>query len=240
MSYISAHTTSNKRALLRVEMPHWPQEGWFGQFETRLREIAEDQEALLLMLEISCVGEGTPSPTSFIALNAIRYLEDFPRPVLGLVNGECYECCLEMAIACDLLFATVDSRFGLPSGRLPGLGGTQRLVRMVGLPRAKELYLAGRIWSAEEAFSAGLLNGVEGDFESLQASAAELADTLLTRSPKALSLCKEVIHAGYDMDLRNGCEFERQVFSLCFTTHDQKEGMTAFAEKREPRFEDLK
>jgi enoyl-CoA hydratase/carnithine racemase len=110
----------------------------------------------------------------------------------------------------------------------------------VGLPKAKELYLAGRIWSAKEAYQNGLLTGVENTFKELQATANSFCDTVLTRSPMALTLCKEVIHAGYDMDLNNGCQFERHVFSLCFTTEDQKEGMAAFAEKRKPKFKDLK
>ena len=219
-------------------MPHWPEEGWFAELRERLGETTEDQEALLLILELSCTGEGEPLILSCECVEVVRDLEEFPHPVIGVVDGPCLDCCLEVAAACDLLFATEHSSFGLPSGILPGLGGTQRLVRMVGMARAKELYLAGRIWSALQACQYGLLNGTASGKE-LEGMVKGFVDTLLTRSPKALSFCKEVVHRGYDLDLRNGCEFERQVFSLCFTTYDQKEGMTAFAEKRKPRFEGL-
>ncbi len=220
-------------------MPHWPEEEWFDELRKRVKETAEDQETLLLILELSCVGEGSPSPLSFKCMEAVRELEEFPHPVIGMVQGECFDCCLEVAAACDLLYASRGSSFGLPSGHLPGLGGTQRLTRIMGLARAKELYLTGRVWDADQAHLYGLLNGVSPSREAMCREVEEFTDILLSRSPRALTLCKEVVHRGYDLDLRNGCELEREVFSLCFTTHDQKEGMRAFAEKRKPRFEGL-
>ncbi len=240
MDRISPHTTSGHRAVIRAEVPWWPGEEWFCKLNQRLKEAAEDQEALLLIFEMSCVGEGSPSPPSFQCTKAVAELEEFPHPVIGIVDGRCMDCCMELAAACDLLYATASSEFGFPSGTLPGLGGTQRLVRAVGLPRAKELYLAGITWSSQQALLYGFLSGTGASLDEARKKANHLADTVLTRSPMALTFCKEVVHRGYDLDLKNGCELEREVFSLCFTTHDQKEGMTAFAEKRRPRFEGLK
>ncbi len=220
-------------------MPHWPGDDWFHSLKERLNQVKGDPDALLLVVELSCRAGGEPRPLPVHCLEAVRELEEFSHPVVGLVDGDCFDCCMEIAAACDLLYATEGSIFGFPTGILPGLGGTQRITRIVGLPKAKELYLAGRLWNARQAFQNGLLTGLGGNLAQVQEVSRELVSTVLTRSPLALSLCKEVVHRGYDLDLRNGCEFERQVFSLCFTSHDQKEGMRAFAEKRRPAFKGL-
>jgi len=165
-------------------------------------------------------------------------LENLPLPVLAAVEGFALGGGLELALSCDLILASSDAVLGLPEtnlGLIPGLGGTIRLPRRIGLGRAKELVYSGRTVRAEEARIMGLVERVfgAGEFET---GILELAQLLASKSPAALSLAKSTIHRGMDASLEAGLALEREAFAYCFTLPDAKEGISAFLEKRKPVF----
>lgn len=165
-------------------------------------------------------------------------LERLGKPAIAAVNGHAVGGGLELALACDFILASPAAVFAAPEIRLgiiPGFGGTQRLSRLVGKAKAKELIFTGDSIDAEEAFAIGLVNRIY-PAESLVADAAGLLKRICSRGGLSLRMGKEIVDAGYDIDLANACLMERDAFALCFSTEDQKEGMTAFVEKREPRF----
>lgn len=161
-----------------------------------------------------------------------------PVPVIAAVNGFALGGGCELAMACDLVFATSKARFGQPEvklGVIPGFGGTQRLVRRVGWANALDLCLTGRTVFADEALRMGLCSRVvEGDvLEAALGAANEMASF----GPVALRLCKRAIHENADGALSSAQAAERTLFGLCFATADQKEGMAAFLEKRPAAFQ---
>ena len=146
----------------------------------------------------------------------------------------------ELAMACDIRVATRRSKFGQPEvglGIMPGAGGTQRLARLVGLAKAKELIFTGRIIPAEEAASIGLVNRVtEDDREALLHEAEEIARQIMAKGPMAVSLAKMSINLGYETDINTGLMIERLAQTIAFSTQDRKEGTAAFLEKRPADF----
>ena len=168
----------------------------------------------------------------------LEKLERLPKPVIAAVNGFALGGGCELAMSCDLRIAAENARFGQPEinlGIIPGAGGTQRLVRLVGMTKAKELIYTGDLIDAKTALSIGLVNKVVPQSD-LMSEAKAMAQQLLTKSSAALSLAKAAINAGWQMNLPSGLDLEMQCFSLCFATEDQKEGMSAFIEKRKPHF----
>lgn len=175
---------------------------------------------------------------SALGLNTARQLEELPIPVIAAVNGFALGGGTELALACDLIIAADRARFGQPEinlGVIPGFGGTQRLARRIGLPRARELIYSGDMIDAQTAFQYGLANKVV-PLADLMAEAKALALKLAAKPPIAIQQAKAAINAGIDMDLNNGCHYENEAFALTFATEDKKEGMTAFLEKREAKF----
>lgn len=173
-----------------------------------------------------------------LAQSAFNKIENFPRPVLAAVNGYALGGGCELAMACDIRIASEKARFGQPEvslGITPGFGGTQRLARLIGKGRAKELLFTGDMIDAEEAYRIGLVNKIAAH-QNLVETAREMANRILLRGPVAVTLCKAAVNEGMDVDLESGCAYEAEVFGLCFATADQKEGMTAFLEKRKPVF----
>ncbi len=171
-------------------------------------------------------------------LGVMRSLENLPIPVIAAVNGFALGGGTELALACDLIIAADKAKFGQPEinlGIIPGFGGTQRLARRIGLPRARELIYSGDMIDAETAYRCGLANKVV-PLADLMTEAKALAQKLATKPPFAIQQAKEAINAGTDMDLENGCRFENDAFALSFATEDKKEGMTAFLEKRQAKF----
>lgn len=171
-------------------------------------------------------------------LNVMRSLENLPIPVIAAVNGFALGGGTELALACDLIIAADNAKFGQPEinlGIIPGFGGTQRLARRIGLPRARELIYSGDMIDAETAYRCGLANKVV-PLADLMTEAKALAQKLATKPPFAIQQAKESINAGIEMDLENGCRFENEAFALSFATEDKKEGMTAFLEKRQAKF----
>lgn len=171
---------------------------------------------------------------------ALKSLEDLWKPVICAINGYALGGGCELAMACDIRIATRRSRFGQPETSLsiiPGAGGTQRLPRLIGVGRAKELIYTGRIITAEEALSMGLVNQVTEDArDAVMAAAEEMAGTIMKKGPVAVTMAKMAIHAGMDTDLSTGLLFERVAQTVCFGTEDRKEGTAAFLEKRNAKF----
>lgn len=171
-------------------------------------------------------------------ISAFRALETLPVPAIAVVNGYCLGGGCELALSCDWILAGDKAVFGQPEinlGIMPGFGGTQRLARRVGRALALELTLTGRQVKAEEALSRGLANQVVAA-DTLADEALNLARSIAAKAPVAVRLIKETVRRGLDLDLDNGCALENQMFGLCFSTLDQKEGMKAFLEKRKAEF----
>lgn len=165
-------------------------------------------------------------------------IEKLPKPVIAAINGFALGGGLELAMACDLRIASENAKLGQPElnlGVIPGAGGTQRLTRLVGIAKAKELVYTGDIIDAHTAHSIGLINKVV-PANDLMAEVKSLASKIAGKSEIALSLAKTAINGGSNIDLSSGLDLEMQCFSLCFATEDQKEGMRAFLEKRKPKF----
>ena len=170
---------------------------------------------------------------------AMALLDRSPIPTIAAVNGYALGGGCEVAIACDIRIAAENATFGFPEvglGILPGLGGTQRLPRLVGPALAKELIFTGRRVGAEEARGIGLANRIVGQGEALDA-AIEMAAEISANGPLAVRYAKAATNRALDVDLISGLEFEADQFALLFATEDAREGMNAFGEKRKPRFE---
>lgn len=159
-------------------------------------------------------------------------------PVVAAVSGFALGGGCELAMMCDIILAADNAKFGQPEinlGVLPGFGGSQRLPRAIGKYKAAEMVLTGRMMRADEAERSGLVSRVVPAAELL-AEAAKLADTVASRSLPALYAAKEALQAAQEMPLAEGLRFERLAFAAAFATEDQKEGMRAFSEKRDPSF----
>lgn len=166
-------------------------------------------------------------------------IQDLHRPVIAAVNGYALGGGTEIALACDFIYASENAKFGLPEttlGVFPGFGGTQRLPRLIGKAKAKELIFTGKMVSAHEAYEMGLVNRVF-PLASLMDETKKVALQIAGNGPVAVRLAKMVIDGGYNMELGEACSLESYAFSITFTTEDQKEGMSAFLEKRKPRYQ---
>lgn len=170
---------------------------------------------------------------------ACRDLEAIPKPVIAAINGFALGGGLEVALACDFRVASQDARLGLPEIRLgiiPGSGGTQRLPRLVGLARARDLVFSGRHLTADEALDVGLVDGVAPAGDAYT-NAYHEASVYAQGPTLAYAAAKRALAAAGDRRLAEGLEVEREVFVPLFATSDQEEGMRAFLEKRKPEFE---
>jgi enoyl-CoA hydratase len=169
---------------------------------------------------------------------AFDAVEDFPKPVIAMINGFALGGGCELAMACDIRIASAKARLGQPEiklGIIPGGGGTQRLTRLVGEGKAMELILTGDMISAEEAHALGLVNRVV-PAEELEAVTLELANKIAEMSPVALAMAKAAVKGAARLDLRAGLDTEVDLFALCFSSEDKEEGVRAFLEKRKPEF----
>lgn len=162
----------------------------------------------------------------------------FKKPLIAAVSGYALGGGNELAMLCDMIVASETAQFGQPEiniGVMPGAGGTQRLTRAVGKAIAMEVILGGRNLTAREALQFGLVNRVV-PVEVYLKEAQRLAAQIAEKGPLALQLAKEAVLKVYDTSLQDGLEFERKNFYLLFSTEDQKEGMSAFVEKRKAEF----
>ena len=170
--------------------------------------------------------------------DALTVFERLAKPVIAAVNGYALGGGFELALSCDIIYASDKARVGFPEatlGILPGFGGTQRTARLIGPARAKELIFTGKMISAQEAYDMGLFNKVVPDAE-LMGEVRDLAARILAAGPFGIQLAKDCINKSLTLDIDSGLEYEARAFGLCFGTDDQKEGMTAFLEKRAPTF----
>jgi enoyl-CoA hydratase/carnithine racemase len=187
------------------------------------------------MAALSYVDMAARAPALSSAFDAVARI---PKPVVAAINGYALGGGCELALACDWRVAADDAKLGQPEinlGVIPGAGGTQRLARLIGPARAKDLVMTGRMVSAEEALRIGLVDVVAPAAEVYSA-----ARTLVTRyvngPAQALRAAKAAIDGGLSMDLAAGLAWESQHFAALFATEDRTEGMAAFVEKRKPKF----
>ncbi len=161
-------------------------------------------------------------------------MSTFPKPVIAMINGFCLGGGCELAMSCDIRIASTAARFGQPEiklGLIPGGGGTQRLPRLVGLGNAMRLILTGDMIDAAEAREIGLVDQVV-DPEELRGKALEMAGKIASFSPLTVKVAKEAMRASERLAIEEGILYERDLFCLCFSSEDKKEGVAAFLEKR--------
>ncbi|MCG8441863.1 MAG: enoyl-CoA hydratase [Caulobacterales bacterium] len=185
-------------------------------------------------------------PQSFTDMYVEDYFADWERfaaarkPIIAAVNGFALGGGCEVAMMCDLIIASDKAKFGQPEIRLgvtPGMGGSQRLTKAVGKAKAMDLVLTGRMIDAEEADRMGLVSRVV-PHDSLMEEALAAAEVIAGYSIPSVMAAKEMVARALELSTAEGVKFERRLFQGLFGTEDQKEGMAAFAEKREPRFKD--
>jgi enoyl-CoA hydratase len=172
------------------------------------------------------------------AQNIFTRMEALSVPVIAAVNGYALGGGLELAMSCDMIFASDGAVLGLPEtnlGIIPGLGGTIRLPRRVGLGRAREMVFSGRVLDASEALKVGLVEAVYPE-DQLFDRTMEWARLITSKSPVSIALAKSVLNRGMDASLEAGLAMEREAFAYCFSLPDAKEGISAFLEKRLPKF----
>lgn len=171
-------------------------------------------------------------------LSGFDKLERIPKPVIAAVSGYALGGGCELALVCDMIVASQNAVFGMPEitlGIIPGAGGTQRLPRLVGPNRAKEMIMTGSFFDVEACREMGLVNKVV-PAEELMEESRKLARRCIRNGAVALACAKSCVNDGMNTDLYSGLAYERKCFSLLFSTEDQEEGMEAFIEKRKPEF----
>ena len=173
-----------------------------------------------------------------LGAQVFRAIETLPIPVIAAVNGFALGGGCEIAMACDIRIASSKAKFGQPEvglGIIPGFSGTYRLPKLVGQGYAKEMIYTGKVVRADEALRIGLVNAVY-EPEEVMPKALDMAAMMLKNAPVAISLAKQSINEGYDLDADDAIALENKLFGQCFATKDQKEGMDAFLNKREATF----
>jgi len=217
----------------------------------RLRDLADDTETRVVIVTgagekafvagadikyMSGLGVDEAKAWGGLGHEATGLLETMPKPTIAAVNGFALGGGCELALACDLRYASSNAKLGQPEinlGIIPGCGGTQRLARTVGLGIAKELLYTGRNVDAEEALRIGLVNGIH---EPALERAREVGELLAAKSPVALRVMKRLANRALGGDHGENLAAEGDSFGELFSSEDAKEGLTAFAEKREARF----
>ena len=219
-----------------------------SEFTAAIAEVEADEDMRVMIL----TGKGKAfasgvdikefnQTTPYHAHNLFRLgerVEKLPKPVIAAVNGFSLGGGNEIALGCDIIIASERAKFGQPElniGIIPGGGATQRLPRMIGVCRAKELIFTSDIITAEEAFKLGMINRVVPE-DQLMPTAKEIAKKIATKSPAALKLAKQAINYGMQTSLETGLKYEYELYSLSLGLEDKKEGVNAFLEKRAPKF----
>ena len=203
--------------------------------------LTGEGKAFIAGADISAMANMTPlEAKEFAELghNMLNTIENSRLPFIAAVNGYALGGGCETLMACDIVIAGKSAKLGQPEINLgvhPGFGGTQRLPRLVGRMKAKELLLTGRNIDAEEAHNIGLVNMVVDDDKLMEAS-EKIAGKIASKSSIQTSFIKALVNKGVDIDLSTANSLEISYFSSSFSTHDQKEGMKAFLDKRKPTF----
>lgn len=217
-----------------------------------LEELKKDDEVRVVVItgageksfvagaDISEFAEQTPvtQRNMFYEKTLFNSIDNFPKPVIAMINGFCLGGGNELALACDLRVAGDNARFAQPEinlGIMCGGGGTQRLTRLIGEGRAMEMILTGDMIDAQTALKFGLVNHVH-PLKELEAKTMELAAKIAEKAPVALQLSKEAVKFASRSNLDEGLRREVDLFAICFSTKDKEEGVSAFLEKRKPNF----
>ena len=204
--------------------------------------VGDGEKAFIAGADIKAMSEMTVEDAhdfGELGQKVTTHLEDLPFPVIACVHGFALGGGMEMAMSCDFILTTKDSIFGQPEvklGLIPGFGGTQRLSRIVGRNRAKEIIYTGRNIKADEALKIGLVAKVFADKKALMKGARKIFNDMLENSPRAIALAKGAINEGADRLLVDGLTCELDCFSSIFGSPDMLEGTRAFLEKRTPKF----
>ncbi len=168
----------------------------------------------------------------------MKMIESAHKPIIAAVNGFCLGGGLELALSCDFIYASENAKLGLPEvnlGIFPGFGGTQRLSRLIGKNKAKELIFTAKMLSAQEAKDWGILNKVTSAADLLK-EAETTAREIMKKGPIAIQLAKQAVNQGTDLDINSGLAIEKALFPSIFSTEDKLEGISAFLEKRKAEF----
>jgi len=237
----------------RPEVLNALNEASLKEFSHAVDNVAENGDISVLIL----TGAGDKSfvagadITEFLTFNALKAkifsemghsivnkLQEMPIPVIAAVNGFALGGGCEVVIACDFIYASENAMFGLPEinlGIIPGFGGTQRLPRLIGKNRAKEMIFTGKMVPAAEAQTMGLVNKVCAQDE-LMDDVLNVAKIIVAKGKVSLRAAKQAINTGMDVDLKTGCRIEIDAFAICLASPDAKEGTQAFLEKRKADF----
>lgn len=254
--YISYEKESNDIGILTINRPkvlnalNWDT---LGELRVFLEEVLpkEDLKALIItgagdkafvagadIAQMNEMKERDFQDYVDYAHRVYELIENEPCPSIAAINGYALGGGCELALACDIRIASEKARLGFPEVKLgifPGWGGTQRITRILGLGKTKELVFTGEMINAEEALRIGLVERVVPQ-EEVHNEAKKLAGAIAKRGPIAVRMSKTAINAGSEMDLQKALLLEKTLVSLCFDSQDRVEGMKAFLEKREPAF----
>jgi len=202
-------------------------------------EVNSDPEIRVVILALAGSSSvEVPGSDPQAAVTIIDSVARIAKPVICIMDGDAVGVGLELALACDFRIACETSVFAMPqvrTGGIPYAGGTQRLPRLIGRAKALEMLLTGTAIEAEEACRIGLVHQIVADAD-LATAAGDLAKDMAAAAPLSMRLAKEAIHAGMDMTLEQGLRLELDLYLLLFSTHDRREGIMAFREKRNPSF----
>lgn len=208
--------------------------------DTRVIMLTGNDRAFAAGADIAQLSTATPvDQINDTRIRVWKQLSLITKPVIAAVNGFALGAGSELAMACDFIVAGDSARFGQPEikiGTIPGAGGTQRLTHALGKSKAMLAVLTGETMDAYEAERSGLVARVV-PAETLMQETFEIAKLIANRAPVAVKLAKEAVNMAFESSLKDGLEFERRNFYLTFASKDQKEGMQAFLEKREPNYE---
>ncbi len=225
----------------------------FDELDTALDQVMDNSDVRVLILtgsgdkafvagaDISELTKMTPLQAKYFSRKGQKVfskIEDLPIPAIAAVNGFALGGGSEAALACDFIYASEKAVFGLPEinlGLIPGFGGTQRLARLLGNNRAKEMVFTGKNITADKALEYGMVNQICAP-ESLMEEVLKTAKKIASKGKVALRAAKEVIQNGTATDLETGCRIENDAFGMTMTSEDAKEGTSAFLEKRKPEF----
>jgi len=222
------------------------------ELEYTIDNVKEDKDIRALIItgegkafvaggDISEMSEFSPDDAykfSQLGNNVFMQIQNLPVPVLAAVNGYALGGGCELAMACDIRWASDKAKFGQPEvglGLIPGFGGTQRLARIVGISRAKEIIFTGKMIDAKEAYEIGLVSKILPNDELLN-GVNKLAEEIASKSPFAVQLAKRTVNTGINLSLENALRLEEEAFGMSFSSPQAKEGTKAFLEKRKPEW----
>lgn len=223
------------------------------ELKEHIREVSESEARVLFLIgsgdkafvagadisEMKNMSAAEAQEFSRLGQDVFSSLEQLDQVVIGLVNGFALGGGFELVLACDVVLASSKSKFGLPEvglGLIPGFGGTQRLSRSLGMHYAKTLTLSGEMVSADELREKGMIFSCHENKEDLIEAGKKFAAKVVSKGPHAVGVAKAAIQEGHTMELPRALEFERSQFGKLFGTDEVNEGVSAFLEKRPPKF----